>query len=151
MIGMTDIQKTITALRFKHKISANNVVVDDDGVGGGVVDNLNAIGFKNGGKPKDSQYQNLKSECGYKLADYFSDFGFYVDCEVSEKTKDDINQELVQLKTHDSDKDGKLKILPKEKIKENIGRSPDFLDCFIMRMYFEQAVKQKYINKGKRI
>jgi hypothetical protein len=33
--------------------------------------------------------------------------------------------------------DGKLRILPKEKIKEHIGRSPDWMDIFIMRMYFE--------------
>jgi hypothetical protein len=41
------------------------------------------------------------------------------------------------LKTYDTDKDGKLRILPKEKIKEHIGRSPDWLDIFIMRMYFD--------------
>jgi hypothetical protein len=29
--------------------------------------------------------------------------------------------------------------MPKEKIKEHIGRSPDWLDVFIMRMYFEVA------------
>ena len=44
---------------------------------------------------------------------------------------------MQQLKTYDADKDNKLKILPKERIKQNIGRSPDYLDAFIMRMYFE--------------
>jgi hypothetical protein len=49
-----------------------------------------------------------------------------------------IKQELTMLKTYESDKDGKLRILPKEKIKEVIGRSPDWLDIFIMRMFFER-------------
>ena len=38
----------------------------------------------------------------------------------------------------------KLKLLPKDKIKENIGRSPDYLDNFIMRMSFE--VKTNRVN-----
>jgi hypothetical protein len=46
------------------------------------------------------------------------------------------------LKTYDADKDGKLRILPKEKIKGLIGRSPDWLDVFIMRMYFEISNRQ---------
>lgn len=58
--------------------------------------------------------------------------------------RETINQELGMLKTYDSDKDGKLRILPKEKIKEQIGRSPDWLDCFIMRMYYEVNIS-KYI------
>ena len=34
-------------------------------------------------------------------------------------------------------KDGKLKILQKEEVKENLGRSPDFSDSIMMRMFFE--------------
>ena len=33
--------------------------------------------------------------------------------------------------------EGKLKIAPKEEIKEMIGRSPDFPDVMMMRMIFE--------------
>jgi hypothetical protein len=53
-----------------------------------------------------------------------------------------IHQELGRLKTYKSDKDGKLRILPNEKIKEHIGCSPDWLDVFIMRMWFELQAKQ---------
>jgi len=35
------------------------------------------------------------------------------------------------------DKDGKLKIVGKDEVKEAIGRSPDTGDTFIMRMWFE--------------
>ena len=57
--------------------------------------------------------------------------------------KEAILEELSQLKRDNLDKDDqKLKIVSKEEMKDNIGRSPDFLDCLIMRMFFE--VKPKY-------
>jgi phage terminase large subunit len=41
------------------------------------------------------------------------------------------------------DKDGKRQVLPKDKVKELIGRSPDFSDTLMMRMWWElQPVKQ---------
>ena len=129
------IENTIRALATKHGISMTSVVVDDDGVGGGVVDHLRCNGFVNNSKAVNQNYSNLKSECGYKLAELFSQVGCVAT--VDESVKQTIETELGQLKTYDSDKDGKLKILPKEKIKENIGRSPDYLDNFIMRMFFE--------------
>lgn len=138
----TDIQNAINALRTKHKVQLSNIVVDEDGVGGGVVDTLRCQGFVNGSRPNNPQYANLKTECGYKLAEMVQ--YIYFEASVGEQTKTDIEQELGQLKTYDSDKDGKLKILPKEKIKENIGRSPDYLDAFTMRMYFEVKPKQSY-------
>lgn len=51
--------------------------------------------------------------------------------------KEKIIQELKQIKSKDSDKDGKLKIIPKEEVKELIGRSPDFSDTMLMRCLFE--------------
>lgn len=129
------IENTIRALATKHGVSLNSVVVDDDGVGGGVVDHLRCNGFVNNSKAVNSNYSNLKSECGYKLAELFAQIGCIAT--IDESVRQTIETELGQLKTYDSDKDGKLKILPKEKIKENIGRSPDYLDNFIMRMFFE--------------
>ena len=129
------IQNTIRAMAQRHGITMSNVVCDEDGVGGGVVDSLRCKGFVNNSSPANQHYSNLKSECGYKLAEIFDMIS--ISAKVDEATKDIINAELCQLKTYDSDKDNKLKILPKEKIKENIGRSPDYLDAFIMRMYFE--------------
>lgn len=131
----TTIQNAIRAMATKHGVLMSNVVADEDGVGGGVVDTLRCKGFVNNSSPTNSNYSNLKSECGYKLAELFDQIS--VSANVNEGTKDLINAELGQLKTYDSDKDNKLKILPKEKIKENIGRSPDYLDNFIMRMFFE--------------
>ena len=66
----------------------------------------------------------------------------YIECDMPESEKEMISTELSMLKTYDADKDGKMRILPKEKIKESIGRSPDWLDVFIMRMYFEISNRQ---------
>lgn len=141
----TDIQNAILALSKKYGVITSRIVCDEDGVGGGVVDTLRCRGFVNNSSPIDSAYSNLKSECGYKLAEIFENIT--IAAKVPEDTKDIINADLAQLKTYDSDKDGKLKILPKDKIKENIGRSPDYLDNFIMRMYYEVKPVSKGIRK----
>ena len=131
----TQIQNAINALRSKHNIGASNCIADEDGVGGGVVDNTGIKGFINNSKPINKKaYQNLKTECGYKLAEVISQI--YVSADLNSEEVDKIKQELGQLKTWDADKDGKLRIMPKEEIKQNIGRSPDWLDNFIMRQYF---------------
>ena len=75
----TDIQTAIKNLQFKHQIPSMNIVADEDGVGGGVVDNLNIKGFMNGSSPlkekvTDSSkevpaYENLQTQCLYGLAE----------------------------------------------------------------------------------
>lgn len=48
-------------------------------------------------------------------------------------------QELDVMCEVDIDKDGKKRITDKKKIKEDLGRSPDWADNFAMRMWFELA------------
>jgi hypothetical protein len=133
----TTIQNAIRAMQTKHGVLTTRIVVDEDGVGGGVCDSLRCNGFVNNSKPTNPVYYNLKTECGYKLAELFNQIS--IKAPVNNDIRDLINTELGQLKTFDSDKDNKLRLLPKDGIKENIGRSPDYLDNFIMRMYFECA------------
>jgi len=131
----TLIINTIRAMAQKNGVLTNRIVVDDDGVGGGVTDALRCVGFNNGGRAVNDTYANMKTECGYKLAEKIQEIS--IQARLPQIQKEQITQELQQLKTYDADKDNKLKILPKERIKQNIGRSPDYLDAFIMRMYFE--------------
>jgi phage terminase large subunit len=49
------------------------------------------------------------------------------------KMKSDIIQELEQVKQFNMDKDGKKQVMPKDKVKEVIGRSPDYSDTLMMR------------------
>jgi len=134
---MTELQNCINAMRSKHQIPSRQCIADEDGVGGGVVDNTGIIGFVNGSKSMgEENYANLQAQCCYKLAEAINAGGIHIACDLSESHKEEIIEDLEQLKTYDEDKDGKLKILPKEKVKENIGRSPDWRDVLMMRMYF---------------
>jgi len=100
-----------------------------------VVDNLKCKGFVNNSRPVNANYYNLKSECGYKLAELAPQI--WINCKMPQNEVEAIMLEFSMLRTFDADSDGKLKIMPKDKIKELIGRSPDWLDCFIMRMFWE--------------
>ena len=62
--------------------------------------------------------------------------------------KEDIIEELEQVRSKDADKDNKLQILPKDKVKDVIGRSPDYSDAMAMRMYYEidQNVGKYYVQ-----
>lgn len=139
--SMVEIQSAISAFKIRYSVQSSDILVDEDGIGGGVVDNLRCKGFVNNGRPTIATYQNLKSECGYKLAEKAGQI--WIKCGLPDREKEMIRQELGMLKTYQSDTDGKLRILPKEQIKEHIGRSPDWLDVFIMRMFFETAIRHE--------
>ena len=58
-----------------------------------------------------------------------------------------ITEELEQIIRNHADEDRKLSIVPKEDIKEAIGRSPDYADTLMMRMYFELNPQQEITTK----
>lgn len=140
--SMIQIQDKITYYKQLYGVSDSNIIVDEDGIGGGVVDNLGVNGFVNNSSPENPNYSNLKTECGYKLAEIIDQIGWKATRPV--QLRDKIEQELGQLKTWKSDEDGKLRIIPKKEIKLNIGKSPDWLDVFIMRMKAELVVEQEF-------
>ena len=139
-----------------EQIPRGNVIVDEDGVGGGVVDETQGIkGFVNNSKAIEKStyqkasskkdylgyvpmnYRNLKSQCYFKLADYINNNKISCYKDVLIEVKEKLVEELEQVKRKNIDKDGKLEIVPKEDVKELLGRSPDFSDAMMMRMYFE--------------
>jgi len=137
-----------TAARVKelqglHQIPNSQTIADEDGVGGGVVDILGCRGFVNNSRPlpnpltmQDENYANLKSQCYFRLAERINKAGLYIQCD-DVGIKAHIIQELEQVKQYNMDKDGKRAVLPKDKVKEKIGRSPDFADTLMMREWFE--------------
>ena len=137
--SITFLADEITKLRNKYNVPLSNVIVDEDGVGGGAKDILGCKGFVNNAKPVEEkfqvmQYQNLKSQCYFKLAEAVNANKIYIATEIQ---KEQIIEELENVKRHNVDKDGKLSVIPKEKVKEILGKSPDFADALMMRMYFE--------------
>ena len=134
----TDIQTAINALRVKYNIPTIHCIADEDGVGGGVVDNLKIQGFVNNSKALNGQnYANLQTQCAYKLAESINNFELSIKFDVSPRQKEQIIEELEYLKSRDIDADGKLKLISKQEIKDSIGRSPDYRDALLMRYYYE--------------
>lgn len=117
--------------RKKHRVGTSEVIVDEDGLGAGLVDFNKYKGFKNAGSPRDNKYSNLKSECYFKLVEYIKDRK--IRCDVPDALK----EELLELRHDNPEKDGKLQIIKKERIKQVLGRSPDYADALMMRMYYE--------------
>lgn len=137
--SITELADRIKKLAYEYSVAINNIVCDEDGVGGGVVDILKCKGFTNNAKPFEEnnavvQYTNLKSQCYFHLSYIVNKDELFI---TETEYKETIIQELEQVKRHNVDKDGKLAIIPKEKVKELLGRSPDFSDALMMRMYFD--------------
>lgn len=135
--SVTEVVEEIKRVQQKEGVNLRNIICDEDGVGGGVVDMLKCKGFLNGGKVINKEnYQNLKTQCYYKLADMINKGQIGISTnDITQKNH--IIEELEQVRSKDMDKDGKLKLLPKEIIKTIIGRSPDYSDAMMMRMFYE--------------
>lgn len=141
----------VTSQKLKEILSTEQIpyshaIIDEDGIGGGVVDNVKGVkGFIANtkpfdiietrlGKPMPANFQNLKTQCYFKLADLVNTHKMAVKVEDG-YVKNQIAEELQYVKQKQGD--GKLSLLPKSEVKEYIGRSPDFSDALMMRMFFE--------------
>ena len=129
---------------FYH-ISLNNIIYDSDGIGAYLKGYLKGSkAFKNNGSPinvkgKKQNYQNLKTQCCYLLAERVQAREILImeDAIVTSKEKEDFIDELQYIKRDKIYQDGKLFVMSKDKIKESLGRSPDYADAMMMRMFFE--------------
>lgn len=146
--AINEVVEIIEKLAKDSRVVRSNIIIDDDGVGGGVADYLKGCTrFVNNAKALlDENYQNLATQCGYYLADYINDNKFYINCDKSEY-KEKIIQELEQIKRINSDGIGKKQLLSKDEIKKIIGRSPDFMDALKMRM-IKEIKKTVNVNKA---
>ena len=89
---------------------------------------------------KGQNYQNLKTQCYYKFAEEVNNGRIYIG---STKYRKEIIEELEIVKRDKVDKDTqKLSIESKDIVKSKLGRSPDFADALIMRMWYD--VKGNY-------
>ncbi len=140
------LDQTINKIRdfaATESIPYSHIVVDEDGVGGGVVDALqgvkgftaNSTALENPVTGLKENYQSLKAQCTYKLADMVNRHKLAVQCDSQTRTL--LVEELEQIKTKNADKDQKKQIRSKDEIKEVLGRSPDYADALMMRMLLE--------------
>lgn len=156
----TQVAEYARELQVKHSITNSKTIADEDGVGGGVVDILKCKGFVNNSRPypnpvkpeKDKKgnpipenYENLKSQCSFRMADRINKGGIFI-----EETEDKqiIIEEMEQVKDKDPGGQGKKGVVSKDDIKEKLGRSPDYWDTIMMREFFEL---KPIINAGAKM
>lgn len=151
--GLDTTEDHIRRIMSMEQIPFSHVIIDEDGVGGGIVDNMrgikgfvaNSVPLENDTTHKPENYRNLKAQCAYTLADHVNNHKMAIKLEVFDggteiiegKFMASLYEDLEQIKTKDIDKDGKRAIIGKDDVKEVLGRSPDYGDTFIMRMWFE--------------
>ena len=148
-------------------IPYSHAIVDDDGVGGGVVDLVRGIkgfvgnsapmkikvkGVPESEKERKDNYRNLRSQCAFMLAEKIKAHELTITAKIDESTKEMIIEDLQQLKRVETPTEQPLQIIPKDEIKEALGRSPDFSDTLMMRMYFEldspKVIRQREQSGG---
>lgn len=132
-----EIESLVNELCLKYNIFRRHIVYDAVSWDYGLDVFKGAVAFKSGTPAIGSNryYENLRSQCSYRLADLINEGKVKV--EADGELKDTIIQELQQLKRAKIDKDAKLAVITKDEIKRKISRSPNYLDAMLMRMYFE--------------
>lgn len=138
-----------------HRIPYSHILIDEDGIGGGIVDHLKGVkGFTANSTPiptanvvreraskldhflvPKTVFANLKAQCGWKLAELINEH--YVAFKVPEY-RDEIIEDLTAiLRDKEPDGEGRKRLRSKDEVKEEIGHSPDVGDALLMRAYFE--------------
>lgn len=152
--SLEETKQQVKQYAIDEGIPYSNILIDEDGIGGGVVDGLFGVrGFVANSSPlptateikqreqklvneyvPKANFKNLKSQCGFKLAEMINERKIASDCsEYREEITDDLT---ALLKQKNADMDGKLQLRSKDEVKEEIGRSPDLGDPFVMRMWY---------------
>ena len=140
----------IKKLRQEHKVPWENICIDSDGIGAGVLDYLSdeVYGIVNNSTPvkvdgEKENFGNLKSQLYFYLAKFINEGKIYV--RANPKLRESITSELELVRRKDVDKDGKFWVLPKQDVKDLLGRSPDYSDMMAYRMIFEITNKSRWI------
>lgn len=151
-LATDSVARKIAQLAQIERVPYSHIVIDETGVGSGVVDMLRGVkGFISNARPlenplthKPENYANLKTQCIYRMADLISSHKVAVRVEneqgvilLSPQYRQELIEEIEQWKARDIDKDGKAKVRAKDEIKTVLGRSPDISDAFMMRAFFE--------------
>lgn len=156
--GIDETIKKIKEEAQTEGVGFMNILVDEGGVGGGVVDGMRGIkGFNGASSPlgvwdyirgavRPANYQNFRCQCYFKLSEVVNErkmkiniqkFHTNIEGYTVEKAISELCEELDVIQKTDNSIDTKLAIIPKSEIKELLGRSPDFADILMMRMFFE--------------
>lgn len=136
-LSTTELYDEIKDLIKFHGIHPQNVIVDSDGLGGGIADLIRGTNFVNNARAlHDQNFTNLKSQCYIKLSELFKEKKISLNL-LEPAVIEDLTQELLAIKLKDLDKDNKVGVMSKDEMKKILGKSPDLSDALMMRMYLE--------------
>lgn len=176
ILKTSEAQEVVDAIereRERYNVIKGKVLVDQDGVGGGVVKLGRYLGFSGNDQPlpdpsirKKENYKNLKTQLYYRFAEKVNDDevsmvlssdnvtvdGVYsIKIKLKGKVLDVrnlIKQDMRAIKKKDPDSEGKKQINSKEEQKIILkGRSPDFSDGASLRSWFD--LRSGNINTGQ--
>lgn len=148
---LVDQANEIESIMDKYSITKDRTIVDEIGLGWGLVDMLGVKWFIWNSSPihpysakllayKKRNYANLRTQAFYYLQKYMEKIT--ITC--SNDIKEAIIEELLTVKEKDIVNDSKMQIVPKSDMKEELWRSPDLADMISMRMWF--IIKEDYNN-----
>jgi len=146
-----EIESDLLNLIEKDGVGRSQTIADSDGLGAYLESYIQGIKEFHGGAPAfdNALYANLKSECGYKLAEKINNRELKIICTVEQQ--EIIKEELMTLKEDSQISDTqKKRIISKDLMKKILGHSPDYLDMLIMGMYFElfPEIKNPKVSVG---
>lgn len=155
-LSPTTAEALIRRVCAEEGLQTNRVIVDSSGVGAWLPDYLKgAVPFVAGSSPVETrtpkngikqQYQNLRSQCAFLLADKINSCEVYVadnfqqyyegrgEFGPASAGKDMLIQDLEQLRRAETEDFTKLALAKKSAMKAQLGRSPDFQDMMMMRV-----------------
>lgn|SRR3990167_1008799 len=133
-IDLMETAGLIKQIANQYEIPDNHVLIDEIGIGAGVVDRLHeqefsCVGFNSANKPvlrgiyEDDHYLNLRAQSYFHLASLLDKLWLPDD----DKMMADLSTIKFQILSN-----GKYKIASKEEIKKELGRSPDRADALVM-------------------
>ena len=142
--------RKINEIRIANNVPITNVVYDADGLKTfvrqsakeGLLQDANE--FRNNSQPLKVEglldnFKNLKAQCYFYLAEKVKNNEIFI------KTKEHrkhIIEDLEQINKLPLADDGKIALERKKDLKDRLGRSPDFSDMMMMRMFFELYPKE---------
>jgi hypothetical protein len=144
--------RDIRDIAVDNGVPYSHIIVDEEGVGGGVVDQLpGCVGFVAGSAAlpnvvtkKKENYKNLRAQVSFMFAEKANNHGIAISPNLSEKQKEMIVEDLQQLRRVDTAADAPLQIISKDEMKASIMRSPDYGDMIVMRMALTLKKKPRY-------
>jgi len=145
-IGKTtgkQIENTLKDHMINYNVGRSNCIADSDGMGAYLESYINGIKeFHGGGRPVDRTFNNIKSECAFKLAEKINKRELKI--EATDRQREEIQKQLLSCLKRDKIDvdDGKKKLISKDRMKESLGSSPDYFDALLMLMYFN--LKKSY-------